>query len=121
MYPPIFAICKAASAVAALIGSSPMRLYQFGKAPPNVVKPYAVWQTIGGSPDNYIGSVPDHDLFSIQIDVYSTTDISARAVAEALRDAIEPVAYIVRWGGESVDTETGSYRYSFDVDWIVKR
>ena len=121
MYPPIFVTCKAVSAVTDLIGTSPMRLYQFGKAPQGVSKPYAVWRSISGGPENYISNVPDHDLYAIQVDVYDATDAGARAVAQALRDAIEPVAHITRWGGESIDPETGSYTYSFDIDWHVSR
>ena len=121
MYPPIFATCKAVAAVTALIGTSPVRLYPFGEAPQGVTKPYAVWQTIGGAPENYIDCAPDIDSMAIQVDIYSTTAASARAVAVALRDAIEPVAHITSWRGESRDDETNHYRWSFDVDWWIQR
>ncbi|WP_441295664.1 tail completion protein gp17, partial [Pseudomonas aeruginosa] len=45
----------------------------------------------------------------------------ARDAAKAIRDAIELSAYVVRWGGESVDPDTKTYRVSFDIDWIVQR
>lgn len=121
MYAPIFTTASASSAVKALIGTSPVRLYLFGEAPQGVAKPYAVWQTISGTPENYINQVPDIDSYTLQIDIYAATASSARAVAQALRDAIEPVAHIVRWGGESRDEATGNYRFSYDVDWFVKR
>ena len=41
--------------------------------------------------------------------------------SRALRDAVEPVAHIVAWRGESRDVDTRLYRYSFDVDWLVNR
>ena len=121
MYPPIFATCKAAGAVTALIGTSPVRLYPFGEAPQGVAKPYAVWQTIGGAPENYIDCAPDIDSMTLQVDIYSTTAASCRAVAVAIRDAIEPVAHITSWRGESRDDETNHYRSSFDVDWWIQR
>jgi hypothetical protein len=121
MYPPIFAVCSASSAVKALVGNSPVRLYPFGEAPQGVIKPYVVWQVIGGSPENYINQVPDVDYYSLQVDVYGDDAASVRGVAEALRDAIEPVAYITAWRGESRDPETRDYRYSFDIDWHVLR
>lgn len=121
MYPPIFAICAAAPAVTALLGTAPTRLYPFGDAPQGVAYPYAVWQTVGGSPENYLGDRPDIDSFTLQVDVYADTGSSSRAVAVALRDAIEPHAYITHWGGESKDPDTGRYRFSFDVDWHVSR
>ena len=122
MYPPIFPIVAASSAAKALIGSNPVRFYQFGfndTQPPQ--KPYAVWQRVGGSPENYVDKVPDIDSFSVQIDVYASSADQARAVAATLRDAIEPVAHITSWLGESRDPDTGNYRFTFISDWWTNR
>jgi len=121
MYPPIFATCAASGSVTALIGTNPVRLYPFGEAPQGVAKPYAVWQVIGGTPENYLGTLPDVDSFNIQLDVYADNAASARAVAEAIRDAVEPVAYVTSWRGEGRDTGTRDYRYGFDIGWHVLR
>ncbi|WP_297830598.1 DUF3168 domain-containing protein [Thermomonas sp.] len=121
MMAPIFQICAASPAVTALLGTSPTRLYQFGEAPQNTPAPYAVWQRVGGLPVMFLGQLPDVDSYTLQIDVYAPTPIVARNVAEALRDAIEPVAYIVGWGLEGRDQETRLHRIVFDVDWIVRR
>ncbi|GFZ70567.1 Uncharacterized protein ALO70_04452 [Pseudomonas amygdali pv. eriobotryae] len=118
---PIFSVCAANSAVTALLGSSPTRLYPFGEAPEGVAKPYAVWQLITGSPENYLSGRPNVDGFTLQVDIYADTASSARNVTEAIRNAIELTAYITRWGAESRDTETKLYRSSFDVDWLVHR
>lgn len=120
MFAPINAVCAADPAVSALIGSR-QRLYPFGDAPEKVAKPYVVWQTIGGDPENYLAGRPDVDGYTLQVDVYADSGSSARAVAKAIRDAIELHAHIVRWGGDSRDPVTKNYRYSFDVDWIVQR
>ncbi|MBD1553633.1 DUF3168 domain-containing protein [Pseudomonas typographi] len=121
MYPPIFDVCARSPAVTALLGESPTRLYPFGEAPEGVSKPYAVWQTIGGEPDNYLADRPDSDRFGLQIDVYGTSATQTRNVAKTLRDAIELKAYVIRWNGEFYDATTKTYRYSFDVDWWVTR
>lgn len=121
MYPPIFEVCKADAAVVALLGSSPLRFYPFGEAPQKVAKPYAVWQQVGGAPENYLAGRPDIDAYTLQVDVYADSAASARAVAEAIRNAIELRAHIVAWRGESRDPETKHYRSSFDVDWFVQR
>lgn len=121
MIAPIFSVCSASAAVTALLGSSPVRIYAFGLNDDAVIYPYAVWQNVGGAPEMYLGTKPDFDSFSLQVDVYAETVASATAVAKALRDAIEPYAYITRWGDQDRDPETKRYRYSFDVDWIVKR
>lgn len=80
-----------------------------------------MWQIISGVPENYIGNIPDADSWTLQIDVYAETASHARDAALALRNAIEPVAYVTAWRGEAVDTETRNYRCSFDVDWIDNR
>ena len=121
MFAPIFTVCAADAGVVALLGTNPTRLYPFGEAPQDTVKPYAVWQLITGSPENYLAGRPDVDGFTLQVDVYAPTGTAVRDIAKALRNAIELKANIVRWGGESKDPATKIYRYSFDVDWIVQR
>lgn len=122
MTPPIVQACLNSPAVTALLGvGAAMRLYSFGEAEQGVAKPYAVWQVISGSPENYLAGRPDLDSITLQVDVYATTGDSARAVRDAIRDAIELDAYITRWGDEGRDTETKNYRASFDVDWMVHR
>lgn len=127
---PIFAVCAAdlgvrdalwwASAPLSM-GGPHLKLYPFGEAPQGVDKPYAVWQLVTGSPENYLAGRPDMDGYTLQVDVYAATGSSARAVAEAISHAIELQACVTRWGGETRDTETKLYRSSFDIDWLVPR
>lgn len=117
MFPPVFSTAAASPAVTALLGTNPTRLYLFGEANQNSTKPYAIWQTVSGSPESYLANTPDIDHWVTQIDVYATTASGARGAAEALRDAFEPVAYVTGWRGESKNTDTQLYRYSFDVEW----
>lgn len=121
MIAPIFSVCSASPPVVALLGGDILRIYPFGQQDDNVVYPYVVWQNVTGSPENYLAQRPDADSFTLQVDVYADTPDQAIAVAAAVRDAIEPHAYITRWGGQEKDSTTKRYRYSFDVDWIVKR
>jgi len=122
MFPPLFSICSGDSDVQALLGTNPVRLYPFGDAPQkNKTLPYVVWQTVSGSPENYLGDIPDADSYTTQIDIYGKTGDSVRDVARVLRNAIEPFAYIVAWRAEGRDIETMNYRFSFDVDWIINR
>lgn len=123
MFPPLFPAVAANAPCVALLkaGTGPVRFYQFGLAPQNVVKPYAVWQRIFGAPENYLGQMPDIDSFSLQIDAYASSADQVRTVAAALRDALEPVGYITNWLGESIDPATGNYRFSFSMDALVPR
>lgn len=118
MYPPIYVVCMTNPGVQALLGD---RLYPFGEAEQGVRRPYVVWQVIYGAPENYLNQTPDTDHFGTQIDIYAATVDSARAVAAALFAAIEPVAYVVAYNGESREEDTRDYRYSFTVDWIKHR
>ena len=120
MYPPIYEVAAADATVKSVLGSPP-RLYLFGEAPPNVPKPYAVWRVPYGTPENYLGQAPDMDNFGAQIDVYGATATACRGVAKALRDALEPVAYVVSWNGESRDPVTRDYNYSFTVEFMEPR
>lgn len=129
MYPPIFPLVAASTSAKALIGANPVRFWQFGQnkdQPP--VYPYAVWQRVYGSPYNYLGTVPDTDAFTIQIDCYEKSTVvngadKVRQIAAAIRDAIEQpqAAYVTNWLGESIDPDTQAWRFTFQVDFIVPR
>lgn len=123
MFPPVFAVATSSSEVLSLLGYNPTRLYLFGEATQQTAKPYAVWQLVSGSPENYLACPPDLDRMTTQIDVYATTVSSARNVARALRDAFEGErnCYVVGWRGESKETATNLFRVSFDVEWHVYR
>ncbi|MBD8790963.1 DUF3168 domain-containing protein [Pseudomonas syringae] len=120
-YPPIFQVALADPAVTALLGVSPLRLYLFGLAPARPQRPYCVWQVIRGSPENYLAGRPDTESYGLQVDVYAATADEARRVGHALEYSVELDARIAGYNGENRDTETGLYRYGFDVDWIVQR
>ena len=122
MYPAVFSTVNV-TAVQALLRASggELRFYLFGLAPQEKVYPYAVWRQVFGSPENNLSAVPDMDMFGVQIDVYATTPASARAVAQALRDAIEPVAHITSWRGDGTDPETKSKTFTFECDWHTDR
>lgn len=119
--PPVFAIAAASPAVRAALGTAPVRVFPFGQAPEGVAYPYAVWQIVGGAPFVYLADLPEVDGFTTQIDIYARNGTDAERAAAALRDAIEPVADITRWGGETIDVDTGSNRFSFDVSWTTER
>ena len=120
MNPPIFTIVSADSGVTALLGTDPVRFFPFGQAPDETDMPYAVWQIVSGSPENHLNDVPNIDSWLVQVDVYAMRGSTARTVAEALRDAIEPEAYITAWRGESKEYDN-VFRYSFDVEFLTGR
>lgn len=120
MFPPFFDTVKNVAAVKAIFGNSP-RIFPHGVADQNTAKPYAVFQIITGSPENFLWPRPDMDSWGLQIDVYATTPQVAANGAEALRDAVEPVAYVTAWRGQFKDPDTTLFRYSMDIDWFTPR
>lgn len=120
MYPPIFEICAADPNVQTNFGVSPTRVYPFGEAGKSPVKPYCVWQQIGGDPEFCISDVPDIDRFSIQVDIYADSGDAARDAAKAIRDALDPYGN-VSYEGDGRDPDTDNYRYSLSVELYVER
>lgn len=121
MIAPVFTLCKASAQVLAIFGTPNPRIYPFGEAPQGVAQPYAVWQTIGGGPDNCLDAPPDSDAYSVQIDVYANTSNAATAGAGAIMLAIETEGYVTAYNGTSTDPETKLKRYSFSADFINPR
>lgn len=118
---PFFALCKADATVRGLLGGTLPRIYPFGTAPQDVVKPYVVYQEIAGNPFNMLSCRPKDDRVVLQVDVYALKPDDSTKVARAIRYAIETESYILAYRGEIREPETKAYRTSFDVDWIVPR
>jgi hypothetical protein len=119
---PIFEICAADTSVQSYLGDGPrLRFYPFGIAPQGEKRPYAVWQLVYGSPENYLSDVPDIDVFGTQIDMYGPDADYLREAAVAVRDALEPHAYVTAWQNESFNPDTLNYRVTFTVDWVWSR
>src|SRR5690625_5522002 len=116
MYPPIFMYANRSAQVRALLGGVPLRFYMFGEAPHSPTYPYAVWQTVGGAPENYITNAPDIDRFGVQVDVYATSSSEASECVAALRDAIETYTHITDWSGTSRDRINGTFCSVFEMD-----
>lgn len=121
MFPPVFATLFASNAVKTLLGTSPLRVYPAGEATQETPVPYAVFQTIVGVPELFLGTTTDMDAFTVQVDVYAATLSSVRACASAIRVALEPVAYITSLREPAKDPTTRQYRYSLDVDFHTAR
>jgi len=120
MYAPFFETVRDIAAVKIIFGNSP-RIAPHGVADQNTETPYAVFQMVNGAPENFLKARPDADSYTLQIDVYAKTPQRAADGAQAIRDAIEPHAYVVAWRGQFKDPDTSLFRYSFDIDWIVQR
>lgn len=117
MLPPVFQTLMA-SPVAGLTGG---RIYRHGSAPQNVVRPYLTWALVSGTPENTLSELPSIDRMAVQVDCWSLGDADVEQLAEAVRDAIEPVAHMTSMPIDSQEPDTKLYRISLQFDWWHSR
>ncbi len=118
MLPPIYTTLRASSAVLALVAN---RIYRHGKAPQGVVKPYVTWFLVVGTPDNTLSETPAVDRCTVQIDCWSESDTQVETLAKAVRDAVEPFAYITAFPVDDQEAATNLYRIAIQLDWWLGR
>lgn len=123
MFAPIYETCQGDAACQTLLGDSDgeLRMYPFNLAPKDAALPYVTWQNVAGTPTNFVGDDPDSDGFTLQVNVWGVTTGDVIGVTQAIRNAIQGVSYIVRWGNQARDAQTLAFGYDFDVDWLTYR
>lgn len=117
MIPPLFPLLSGVTS----LGTSPKRFYPHGQATQATAKPYATWHIVAGTPENYLGQLPDVDGVLVQVDVWADTQSSASAVADDIRNAFEPVMHMTSFGNTERDAATQLYRYRMDFSYWVPR
>lgn len=105
----LFPLIKNSPECTALLGSNPVRFFEFGTAPQLETLPYATFQLINGTPFNKLSGPADADQITFQIDAWAKTASELKAVANAIRNAIENDGYIVFFNFGR-DDESGLYR-----------
>lgn len=118
MIPPLFPLI---SGTVSALGTNPVRFYPHGQATQSTPKPYATWQIVAGTPENYLGNLPDIDAALIQIDVWADTQSSASTAADQIRDALEDQVHMTSFGNTERDAATQLYRYRMDFSYWVPR
>lgn len=114
----LFEIIKSNMDVTALIGEEPVRFFPWGAAPQGVALPYAVYGVISATPENYVGTNPDIDTNSYQIDIYAKTGASCEEVFAAIRGAVQEQGYVINFQKQVLDPETRLYTSRIDLDMI---
>jgi hypothetical protein len=116
MLPPVFQLLKASPAVKAIVGTNPPRIYRHGSAPQDTGKPYVTWALIAGVPENNLSDPPPLDRMTVQVDCWHQTDQGVDALASAVRDAIEPTAYMTGVILDLQEPETKLFRMAMQFD-----
>lgn len=108
MYPPVHSILVAAQLVQSYVGQ---RVYPHGLAPDKVPTPYVTWYVAGGAPENQLDGVPLIDSYVVTVRVWADANAGADpfAIGEAVRDALEPHAFMEDVPSSGRDTETKRY------------
>ncbi len=117
----LFALVKASPECTAHIGADPVRFFEFGEAPELETLPYVTHQFIAGTPYNQLDGPAIADHLSIQIDVWADSSTQCKAVANAIRSAIEGHCYVVSWLGTAKEKESGIFRCTFTIQLIQMR
>lgn len=105
----LFQLIAASPTCTALLGTDPVRCFEFGTAPQLMEAPYMTWQELQGTPFNYLSGAPTLDALKIQIDVWAPTAHMARQVSKAIRLAIHE-AVTVTFFQNTYDEASRLYR-----------
>jgi hypothetical protein len=119
---PVFSLLSASAALKALVGTTPPRIFE-DSVPQELAgqRPYIVWFTVGGTPENYVSELPTMDGGRIQLDVYSTSKAECKAIAKLVRDLIEPEAYMISVPRSFYEADTKLYRYLLEFQFFTAR
>lgn len=118
MLPPVFQTLKASSAVKAIVGTNPPRIYRHGSAPQDVSRPYITWTLVSSVPENNLSDPPPTDRQTVQVDCWHPEDAGIDELATAVRDAIEPIAHMTSTLFDEQEPETKLYRIGLQFDFF---
>jgi hypothetical protein len=121
MFPPVFQTLKASQSLRSIVGTNPPRIYRHGSAPQDTTRPYVTWSVIGTEPQNNLSDLPPSDRIALQVDCWHQTDAGVEALAEAVRDAIEPRAHMTGLVVDLREPETKLFRVGLQFDFWLDR
>lgn len=121
MNPDLFPLLNASNAVKALLGSTPLRVFPWSRAPQNVKKPYAVYAVYNGNPENYLDRAPDIDNKGTQLNIYADSAKSLEDCFIAVRDVLEQHAHMTSFSTPALDADTDLYSCTMEFDFWDER
>ena len=119
---PVVPTLKLASAVTALLGTNPLRVFE-DIAPHKTPYPYAVWSVVTANPENNLDCPANTDHVSFQIVVYDTQQKRASEIRAAIRKALEPHCYVTNIHPNHFEriADTNIFGRGFDANWFLDR
>lgn len=120
MLPNVFQILNVPT-IAQHVGASPVRIFDFGIAPADVLRPYIVFSQVAGSPYANVSDAPNFDFDVVQIDIYADDRAKTRELAKAVQVTLDAAGVANRLSMQNYEPETKLYRITFDADFISQR
>lgn len=117
MNPKLFEILNNNVQVKLNLGANPLRIYPWGRAPQDVRKPYAVYAVYSGTPENYLGNLPDIDNKGTQINIYAEDHLELEGCFIAIRNALEPHAHMTNFSSPDREPNTDLYTARMEFDF----
>jgi len=117
MFPKVYRTIRT-PAVVAIVGD---RVSGHGLAPQSDRRPYITWQVVTGDPYVNLSSAPGGDLTTVQIDCYHEGEDGAKALAMAVRAALDAQLIVNRLVIHTIDQETKLYRVGLEADFVDQR
>ncbi len=115
----LFQLVKTDPVCQALLGTDPVKFFEFGTAPDLEVVPYATWQILAWEPFNFLTESPTTDRIEAQADIWGATAAEARAVARAIRRALDPYIQITHFLTQ-FDEESRLYRVTLRCTYTTE-
>jgi len=119
MTPPIVSLLVASSAVTAIIGANPSRIFP-DEAIQAATPPYIVWSTTVGSAYILMDAPPPADHVRTTLQIYAMSATERDALYEAARAALEANGYLASLNFSGYDPDTKRYTVSFDWNFILQ-
>ncbi len=118
MFPPVLQTIIT-PAVQAIVGE---RIAPFGEIDQDASRPYVTWFIVAGQPFDALAAPPCGDMTTVQLDCWSPDARQCRALAEAIRAALDAANVCNRLVLNRRET-SGSrlYRIGMEADFITGR
>lgn len=121
MNPSLFPLLKDSALVKSLLGSNPLRVYPWGRAPQNVPTPYATYTVYNGNPENYVSNNPDIDNKGTQLNIYGETGDDVEKCFIAIRNVLQNHAHMTNFSTPALDADTNYYSCTMEFDFWDER
>lgn len=117
MFPPVYQLLHNATAVATIVGD---RIGAHNEVPQDATRPYITYSGFD-QPFDQLSGAPCGDFTTIDINCWHQTDAGVRALAKAVRDALDVALICNRVTIDLREPDTRLYRVGIEADFITNR